>query len=121
VLGKLRQNAARRDHLIALRDRALNVVPVDVPQIEPYAEPTARTDVRGQVEAPRVAGGPVDVLSKRRLAADGHDAVSVMVLEKIGEDPAPYAEVGVITTDRALGFRKGQTDLAQFAQAAVFL
>src|SRR5690349_10870410 len=91
----LEQSLRRRQTIAALYDLG-DLAPSDAAAIEPHAEPSARPDVRRQVEPLGVEPGAIDILATLRLHADRDDAVAVMVVEKIRENLAAHAVDRVI-------------------------
>ncbi len=62
----------------------------------------------------------LDVLTQARLEAGGGNAITAMVSQKIGKNPAAHPEIGMRPAVGAFGFGQGQAHGAEQAQSAVF-
>ncbi len=89
-------------------------LPIHFADVETKAYPAARTDVGGQVVFHRVRRHEDLVVAGEGFAADGNDAVAVMVVQEIGEDFFADAEAGVVSLQFPGGFGKGKADFRQF-------
>jgi hypothetical protein len=86
-----------RCQTVAEFEDVLNLAPIDRASIEPQAEPTSGANIGRKIEVLRVTARTVDVLAQRGLAAHRNDAVAMVVVQEVREDPLPDPKVGVIT------------------------
>jgi hypothetical protein len=75
-----------------------NLCPIQPTDIQPKGHPAAGPNIGGQVEAHWVEGDPLLVLPRCRLPAEGHNAVTVVVVEKVRKDLAANAKRCVLST-----------------------
>jgi hypothetical protein len=94
--------------------------PIDGAEVQPQTEPTPRANIRGKVEAPRLARCAINVFAERSLAAYRDNAIAVVIVQKVGEHSGANSKVGVISAHAPFGFRQGEADPRQFRQSGVF-
>jgi hypothetical protein len=70
---------------IAAEDKLADFVPIDFSGVEAEGDPPARTDVCGQVIALGLSSGKGGVFSWENFAGDGNYAITVVVIQKVGE------------------------------------
>src|ERR1700686_221360 len=90
-----RRQRFRRDDGEARCNQRRNLVPRNRRTVEPKADPTASPDVRRQIEPRRPLPYQITVLAETCLHADRHDAIAVMIIEKVGKDLLANAERGM--------------------------
>ena len=84
--------------------------PIHFAEVETKADPAARPDVGGQIEFHGIGRHKHGVVAGKSFAADGNDAIAVMVVEEVSEDLLSYAEAGVITLQFPGSFGKSEAD-----------
>jgi len=109
LLDLARQGLGRHETVAEFND-ALNLTPVHCFTVEAHAEPTTVTDIGRQIEALRVTARTVYVFAELGLAADGNNSVTVMVVQKIGEDLLSDTKVCVVATQRPICLGKCQAE-----------
>src|SRR5258708_8201419 len=83
-----KQQPLRRDQSVTQVHQIPHFGPINTLTVEPQAKPAARAYVGRKIEALWLSRVAVDIFSQRRFAAHGHNAVAVMVLQKIPEPSA---------------------------------
>jgi len=83
------QGAFGCDKSIAAFDQFRDFVPVDRGPVETQGYPASGTDVGGEIEAFGLRGNQSRVFAWQDFAGHRHNAVVVMVVQEVGEDPLP--------------------------------
>ncbi|MGA9242572.1 MAG: hypothetical protein WBW03_11390, partial [Silvibacterium sp.] len=96
------------------------LIPIDFADVESKRYPASGGEVGGQIEAAGLRLGERVVLAWHYLAGDCHHAVSVMVVEEVGEGLFPDEELCVRPVDLTYGLREREGDLSQACEARVF-
>ena len=71
--------------------------PIHFTDIETKADPAARADVRRQVVFHRIGRDEDLVIAGESFAANGNDAIAMMVVEEVSEDFLADTEAGVVS------------------------
>jgi hypothetical protein len=79
-------------------------VPVDFGKVEAESDPTAWADVGREVVALGLGFGEGGVFTGENFAGDGDDAVTVVIVEEVGESSFADLERGVGAAEFARGF-----------------
>jgi len=96
---------------VAAGHQFFDFVPVHFSDVETKTNPTARAYVGGQVVFHRIGRNEDLVVAGESFAANGNDAVAVMVIEEIGEDFLSDTEAGVVSLQLPCSFGKGEADI----------
>jgi len=92
--------------VVAGQEKIADFGPVDFGQVETEGDPAARTDVGWEIVAFRLGFGEGGVFAGKDFTGDGDDAVTVVVVEEIGEDFFSDQKSGVGKLEFARGFGK---------------
>jgi len=69
--------------------------PVDFARVQPEGYPTLRCEVRGEIKSARLGISQRLVIAGQYLAGYRHDAITVMVVEEVGEGLFPHQKLRV--------------------------
>lgn len=95
-------------------------VPIHLAHIEAEGNPASGAHVGRQVEAFGTRRHQGGVVSLHDFAAEGNDAVAVMVIEEPGEGLLADEECGMQAGEGTGGLGEGETDPAHAGEAGVF-
>ena len=95
-----------REQAVAADDQLGHFIPVNLADIQAQRDPTAGSEVRGQIESCVIRGHQRGIVAADYFGRHGNDAVAVMVIEKISELLLPDLETGVLTVAIHVGLRK---------------
>jgi hypothetical protein len=105
---------------VAAEEELADFVPIDFADVEAESDPSARADLGGQVIALGLSDGQSGVFSWEGFAGDGNYAITVVVIQKVGECSLADEKGRVRSVDYALRFRKSESELSKACEARIF-
>lgn len=110
-----------RNQAVAAGHELGNLLPVDPAEVQPEGDPAAWAYVGGTIELFGIYLDQLFVFAQSHLAAHGHDAVSVMIAEEIGERLLADPKDRVQTAPLAGSLGKPEADLREPGKPGVFV
>ena len=104
---------------IAAEEKFADFVPVDLAGVEAESDPSARTDVGGQIVTLGLSSGQGGIFSWKNFAGDGNNAVAVVVMQEVSESSFAHKKGSVGAMEFALGFGKSESKLGQSGKSRI--
>ena len=109
-IGQEFEQPCGSDLCVAAVNEFFDFGPVDRGQVKAETNPSARSDVGGEIEFAGIGGDKMLIVARERLTADAYNAVIVMVVEVVSEDLFADRESRVGLLVFAHSLRKGEAD-----------
>jgi hypothetical protein len=97
-----------------------DLAPIDPPHIQPQRHPAPRTDISRQVIPGRIRPHKSCIVARKRLAANRHNSIAVMVGKEVSECRLTNQETRMVPLHLNAGLRQREGNLRKSLQPCVF-